>query len=91
MTRIKLNDKPIFELKPDVIVVYGMGQGGSASFQNAGVTVLKANGNRVKDVVASYKQANYKRLQLDANTHIITPAKPRESRPTILNYWPIEN
>ncbi len=52
----------LLALKPDVIVACGMGPGGLTSFQNAGVTVLKANANRVKDIVASYKQGKLETL-----------------------------
>ncbi len=46
----------LLALKPDVIVACGMGPGGLASFQNGGIAVLKANADRVKEIVASYKQ-----------------------------------
>jgi predicted Fe-Mo cluster-binding NifX family protein len=52
----------ILALKPDVIIACGMGPGGLTSFQNAGVTVLKASANRVEDIVASYKQGKLKTL-----------------------------
>ena len=49
-------------LKPDVIIACGMGPGGLTSFQNAGVTVLKAYANTVKDIVTSYKQGKLETL-----------------------------
>ena len=52
----------LLALKPDVIIACGMGPGGLTSFQNAGATVLKANANTVKDVVASYKQGKLETL-----------------------------
>lgn len=52
----------LLALKPDVIVACGMGPGGLTSFQNAGATVLKANANTVKDIVASYKQGKLETL-----------------------------
>ena len=52
----------LLALKPDVIIACGMGPGGLTSFQNAGVTVLKANANTVKDIVASYKQGKLETL-----------------------------
>lgn len=52
----------LLALKPDVIIACGMGPGGLTSFQNAGATVLKANANTVKDIVASYKQCKLETL-----------------------------
>ena len=52
----------LLALKPDVIIACGMGPGGLTSFQNAGATVLKANANTVKDVVASFKQGKLETL-----------------------------
>ena len=52
----------LLALKPDVIIACGMGPGGLTSFQNAGATVLKANANTVKDIVASYKQGKLETL-----------------------------
>ena len=45
----------ILELRPNAIIVYGMGPRGLIGFQNAGVAVLRATENTVKDVVAAYK------------------------------------
>jgi predicted Fe-Mo cluster-binding NifX family protein len=44
----------ILELKPNAIIVYGMGPRGLSGFQNAGVAVLRANANTVKEVIAAY-------------------------------------
>jgi predicted Fe-Mo cluster-binding NifX family protein len=44
----------ILDLKPNVIIVYGMGPRGLSTFQNAGISVLRANADTVKDVVAAY-------------------------------------
>jgi predicted Fe-Mo cluster-binding NifX family protein len=52
----------LLALKPDVIVAYGMGPGGLQTFQNAGVTVLKATGNRTKEVVNSYLEGKLEEL-----------------------------
>jgi predicted Fe-Mo cluster-binding NifX family protein len=52
----------LLALKPDVIIACGMGPGGLASFQSAGVTVLKAYANTVKDIVTSYKQGTLETL-----------------------------
>ena len=49
------HDQILVELKPNAIIVYGMGPRGLESFQNAGVAVLKANADTVNEVVAAYK------------------------------------
>ncbi len=41
--------------KPDYMIVCAMGPGGLQSFKNAGVTVLKAEGTTVKEVIANFK------------------------------------
>jgi predicted Fe-Mo cluster-binding NifX family protein len=46
----------ILELRPNAIIVYGMGPRGLIGFQNAGVAVLRATANTVKDVVVAYKE-----------------------------------
>ncbi len=52
----------LLALKPDVIIACGMGPGGLASFQSAGVTVLKAYATTVKEIVTSYKQGKLETL-----------------------------
>jgi predicted Fe-Mo cluster-binding NifX family protein len=52
----------ILGLQPNAIVVYGMGPRGLTSFQNAGVAVLRANGNTVGEVVAAYKDHKLQEL-----------------------------
>lgn len=52
----------ILDLKPNAIVVYGMGPRGLSSFQSAGVAVLKANANTVKEVIAAYKDDKLQEL-----------------------------
>lgn len=52
----------ILELKPNAIVVYGMGPRGLITFQSAGVAVLKANANTVGEVVNAYKQDKLQEL-----------------------------
>ncbi|MDI6869222.1 MAG: NifB/NifX family molybdenum-iron cluster-binding protein [Coprothermobacterota bacterium] len=52
----------ILEEKPDVIIVYGMGPRGLSSFQEAGVAVLKANANTVKEVIAAYRENKLQEL-----------------------------
>ena len=46
----------ILGLQPNAIIVYGMGPRGLITFQNAGVSVLRANADTVKEVVAGYKE-----------------------------------
>jgi len=52
----------ILSLKPDAVIVYGMGPRGLASFQNAGVAVLRANANTVREVVAAYRRNELQEL-----------------------------
>jgi predicted Fe-Mo cluster-binding NifX family protein len=52
----------ILEYQPKAIIVYGMGPRGLITFQNAGVTVLKANAHTVGDVVAAYKEDKLQEL-----------------------------
>lgn len=44
----------ILQLKPDVLITYGLGPRALNIFQNAKVAVLKANVNTVEDVVSAY-------------------------------------
>ena len=52
----------LLALKPNVIVACGMGPGGLASFQNAGVDVLKATATTVKETVAQFKSGKLEKL-----------------------------
>lgn len=52
----------ILGLKPNAIIVYGMGPRGLVSFQNAGISVLKANADVVCHVIASYKEDKLQEL-----------------------------
>jgi predicted Fe-Mo cluster-binding NifX family protein len=52
----------IVELKPNAIIVYGMGPRGLTSFQSAGIMVLKANANTVSEVVVAYKEDKLQEL-----------------------------
>lgn len=52
----------IMELRPNAIIVYGMGPRGLSTFQNAGVAVLKANASTVREVIASYKDDKLQEL-----------------------------
>ena len=45
----------ILEYKPTALIVYGMGPRGLMTFQSAGVAVLKANADTVREVVSAYK------------------------------------
>ena len=52
----------ILELKPNAIIVYGMGPRGLIGFQNAGVAVLRAAADTVKEVIAAYKDDKLQEL-----------------------------
>jgi predicted Fe-Mo cluster-binding NifX family protein len=52
----------ILELKPNAIIVYGMGPRGLIGFQNARVAVLRANANIVKEVISAYKEDRLEEL-----------------------------
>ncbi len=52
----------ILELNPNAIIVYGMGPRGLSGFQNAGVAVLKANANTVREVIAAYREDKLQEL-----------------------------
>jgi predicted Fe-Mo cluster-binding NifX family protein len=50
------------KLQPTAIVVHGMGPRGITAFQSAGIEVLRANANTVKEVVEAYKQGKLEEL-----------------------------
>ena len=52
----------LLALKPNVIVAYGMGPGGLNTFQSAGIAVLEANANTVRDVIKSFKEGKLAKL-----------------------------
>jgi predicted Fe-Mo cluster-binding NifX family protein len=52
----------VLELQPNAIIAYGMGRRGIFSFQNAGVAVLRANANTVKEVIDAYKENKLQEL-----------------------------
>jgi predicted Fe-Mo cluster-binding NifX family protein len=52
----------ILERKPNAIITYGMGPRGLTGFQQAGVAVLKANADTVKDVIAAYNDDELQEL-----------------------------
>ena len=56
------HDQIMEELKPNAIIVYGMGPRGLNTFQSAGVAVLKANANTVSEAVAAYKEDKLQEL-----------------------------
>jgi predicted Fe-Mo cluster-binding NifX family protein len=49
-------------LKPNIFVVQGMGPGCLSSLQDAGVTVLKATGNTVKEITEQFKEGKLSAL-----------------------------
>jgi predicted Fe-Mo cluster-binding NifX family protein len=52
----------LLALKPDVIIACGMGPVGLRSFQNSGVTVLKAVDATVKGTINSFKEGKLTEL-----------------------------
>ena len=52
----------ILQLEPDAIITYGMGPRGLSIFQNAGVAVLMATTNTVKEVIAAYNKNELEEL-----------------------------
>jgi len=50
-------------LKPNVFVVHGMGPGCLMSLRNAGLTVLKATGNTVKEIIDQFRQGQLPQLE----------------------------
>jgi predicted Fe-Mo cluster-binding NifX family protein len=52
----------ILKLKPNAIIVHGMGPRGLIGFQDAGIAVLKAEGHTIKDVVVAYKEDKLEEL-----------------------------
>jgi predicted Fe-Mo cluster-binding NifX family protein len=52
----------ILELKANFVIACAMGQGGLQSFQNAGTTVLKAEGTTVKEVIENFTAGKLKEL-----------------------------
>ena len=49
-------------LKPDIVVAYSMGPGALNTFQDAGITVLKATANTVRGNIESFKEGKLKEL-----------------------------
>lgn len=52
----------ILQLRPNVLITYGMGPRALNVFQNARVAVLKANANTVRNVIAAYNNDDLEEL-----------------------------
>jgi predicted Fe-Mo cluster-binding NifX family protein len=52
----------ILRLRPSAVITYGMGPRALRAFQEAGVAVLRANADTVKDVIEAYKQGTLEEL-----------------------------
>ena len=52
----------ILDLKPNVIIAYGMGPRGISIYQSERVAVLKANSRKVKDVIIAYNKDKLEEL-----------------------------
>ncbi len=52
----------ILDLQPNVLIAYGMGPRGLTNLQEAGIEVLKANADTVKDVMDSYRNGKLQKL-----------------------------
>lgn len=55
--------------KPDVLIVRGMGPRGLESMAEAGVTVLRAEGNIVKEVISAYQENKLENLTEGCHHH----------------------
>ena len=49
-------------LKPDIVIAYAMGPGALNTFQDAGITVLKATEDTVKENTEAFKQGKLREL-----------------------------
>ena len=49
-------------LKPDVVVAYAMGPGALNAFKDAGITVLQATANTVKENIQAFEKGKLKEL-----------------------------
>jgi predicted Fe-Mo cluster-binding NifX family protein len=52
----------VLDLQPNAIITYGMGRRGIISFQTAGVAVLRADANTVREVIDAYKENKLQEL-----------------------------
>lgn len=62
----------ILDLQPNIIIVYGMGPRGLSTFQGAGISVVRANADTVKEVIEAYKDGKLQALTegcADAHHH----------------------
>jgi len=57
-----LPSERILQFRPNAVITYGMGPRALSIFQEAGVAVLKANADTVKDVVEAYRQDKLEEL-----------------------------
>jgi len=52
----------ILQLRPNAVITYGMGPRALSVFQEAGIAVLRANADTVKEVVEAYRQDRLEEL-----------------------------
>lgn len=52
----------ILQFRPNAVITYGMGPKALSIFQEAGIAVLKANADTVKDVIEAYRQDKLEEL-----------------------------
>jgi predicted Fe-Mo cluster-binding NifX family protein len=52
----------VLSLKPTIIIACAMGPGGLNSFKDAGIKVLKAQGNTVNEVMVNYQEGKLEPL-----------------------------
>lgn len=52
----------ILQLRPNTVITYGMGPRALSIFQEAGIAVLRANADTVKEVVEAYRQDRLEEL-----------------------------
>jgi predicted Fe-Mo cluster-binding NifX family protein len=52
----------VLSLKPTIIIACAMGPGGLNSFKDAGIKVLKAQGNTVNEVMTNYQEGKLEPL-----------------------------
>jgi len=52
----------LLSMNPSVIIACAMGPGGLNSFQNAGIKVLKAEGNTVNEIMSNFREGKLQEL-----------------------------
>jgi predicted Fe-Mo cluster-binding NifX family protein len=72
----------LLALKPNAIIVFGMGPRGLQSFQSSNITVLKADSDHVRTSKTPSKHANSPTSPPDANTPTTT-TNTATNRPTL--------